>query len=172
MALTTCKECKKEVSNTAKICPHCGIKDPGVRWWHGVIAVLALGVLGTGAYMYFGDNSTNSDASKEQTLTSEAKACTAEDGECLFNKYWAKAAPGCRKLIEKSSKYDYEWTDGIMTPMFSHYRNDAPQNQITFIGDKVKFTNGFNAKTTMTYHCTFDLKTLKVVNFNIDSGKL
>ncbi len=24
MAMTTCKECKKEVSDTAKTCPHCG----------------------------------------------------------------------------------------------------------------------------------------------------
>ena len=29
MALTTCKECKKEVSTEAKTCPHCGIEHPG-----------------------------------------------------------------------------------------------------------------------------------------------
>ncbi len=29
MALTKCKECKKEVSTSAKTCPHCGVKDPG-----------------------------------------------------------------------------------------------------------------------------------------------
>ena len=30
MALTNCKECKKEVSTEAKTCPHCGINNPGV----------------------------------------------------------------------------------------------------------------------------------------------
>jgi tetratricopeptide (TPR) repeat protein len=30
MALTNCKECKKEVSTEAKICPYCGIDNPGV----------------------------------------------------------------------------------------------------------------------------------------------
>lgn len=31
MALVTCRECKKEVSETARICPHCGIKKPYIR---------------------------------------------------------------------------------------------------------------------------------------------
>lgn len=31
MALIKCKECGKEVSNTAKICPHCGKKNPAIE---------------------------------------------------------------------------------------------------------------------------------------------
>lgn len=30
MALVQCKECKKEVSDVAKKCPHCGISNPGM----------------------------------------------------------------------------------------------------------------------------------------------
>lgn len=30
MALVSCKECKKEVSKSAKACPNCGVKDPGI----------------------------------------------------------------------------------------------------------------------------------------------
>lgn len=30
MAIVNCKECKKEVSNKAKKCPHCGVKNPGI----------------------------------------------------------------------------------------------------------------------------------------------
>lgn len=30
MKLVSCRLCKKEVANTAKTCPHCGIKNPGV----------------------------------------------------------------------------------------------------------------------------------------------
>lgn len=29
MALKNCKECGKEVSSSAKKCPHCGVKNPG-----------------------------------------------------------------------------------------------------------------------------------------------
>ncbi|EHC75136.1 hypothetical protein LTSEMON_4419 [Salmonella enterica subsp. enterica serovar Montevideo str. S5-403] len=56
--------------------------------------------------------------------------------------------------------------------MFSHGRIDSKKNQLTFIGDKVKFTNGFNAKMNMTYACTLDLKTKEVVDFKISEGKL
>lgn len=46
MALTTCKECGHQVAMTAKVCPGCGVKDPGVRFKHyvvGLIAVVAIG---------------------------------------------------------------------------------------------------------------------------------
>jgi len=33
MALTKCRECKKEVAKSAPTCPHCGVKNPGQ---HGV----------------------------------------------------------------------------------------------------------------------------------------
>ncbi len=29
MAMTSCRECKKEVSGKASVCPHCGIREPG-----------------------------------------------------------------------------------------------------------------------------------------------
>lgn len=29
MSLVTCKECKKQVSSLAPICPHCGVQYPG-----------------------------------------------------------------------------------------------------------------------------------------------
>lgn len=39
MALTTCFECEKEVSSTAKTCPHCGVFEP----WHRKREVTAKG---------------------------------------------------------------------------------------------------------------------------------
>ncbi|PKG62761.1 MULTISPECIES: hypothetical protein [Pseudoalteromonas] len=31
MALVACKECNHEVSTTAKLCPECGVKNPGMK---------------------------------------------------------------------------------------------------------------------------------------------
>ena len=46
MALTTCKECKKEVSTEAQTCPHCGIDHPGVTDSnHRMVGVVVLAVL-------------------------------------------------------------------------------------------------------------------------------
>lgn len=28
MALVSCRECSRDVSNEAKTCPHCGVSDP------------------------------------------------------------------------------------------------------------------------------------------------
>ena len=35
MALTPCRECRKEISNQAKSCPHCGAPYPARRDWKG-----------------------------------------------------------------------------------------------------------------------------------------
>lgn len=45
MALTKCKECKKEVSNSAKVCPHCGIKNPGVTFFHQLLGIILIMVI-------------------------------------------------------------------------------------------------------------------------------
>lgn len=45
MAIIKCKECKKEVSSSAKICPHCGIKDPGVGALQMLIGFIVLAVI-------------------------------------------------------------------------------------------------------------------------------
>lgn len=168
MAMTKCKECKKEVSSSAKTCPHCGIKDPGVTAKQTLSGFFVLLALGTGLYFYFGGD----DSTAKESQSAEAKQCSSDDSECLFSKYWPEVAPKCRKLVENASKFEHEWTDGMLTPMFSHFRNAAPTKQMTFIGDKVKFTNGFNAKTTMTYSCTYDLKKKSIVGFDIKSGKI
>ncbi|GAA3938077.1 hypothetical protein [Litoribacillus peritrichatus] len=31
MALVKCKECNREISTSAELCPGCGVKDPGVK---------------------------------------------------------------------------------------------------------------------------------------------
>ncbi len=43
MAMTICKECSKEISTTAKLCPHCGARVPRTRWWLVVLLALFAG---------------------------------------------------------------------------------------------------------------------------------
>lgn len=44
MALVQCKECKKEVSTTAKTCPYCGVRNPGIKWniLHALLGLVGL----------------------------------------------------------------------------------------------------------------------------------
>jgi hypothetical protein len=168
MALKKCKECGKEVSTSAKTCPHCGVKDPGVGAKEKLIGFIILLLIIGGIGFYFsGDDDANSSES-----TSTAQTCKSTDGQCLFNQNWPEAAMNCRKPIEKLAKFDHEWTDGVLTPMFTYFELDATNNQMTFIGNEVKFTNGFNAKIPMIYNCTVDLKTQEILNVNVKQGKL
>ncbi len=45
MAMTKCKECKHAVATSAKTCPNCGVKNPGVKLVHSLIGLLGLGVV-------------------------------------------------------------------------------------------------------------------------------
>lgn len=49
MAMTKCRECKKEVSSEAPACPHCGVKNPGRSDGLSATAIGCLAILGFGA---------------------------------------------------------------------------------------------------------------------------
>ena len=115
--------------------------------------------------------SSGDDSKKEEGSTTQ-KECSNTDAECLFKANLFDAAVKCRPLVERATKFEYEWTDGVMSPMFTHMRNEPKENLFTFIGDEVKFTNGFNAKTVMTYSCTMNLKTKEITAFDIKQGGL
>ena len=47
MALIKCKECKKQISDTAKQCPHCGYKKKKIGFfWPIIIILIIIGYLG------------------------------------------------------------------------------------------------------------------------------
>ncbi|ELW9535366.1 zinc ribbon domain-containing protein [Enterobacter roggenkampii] len=164
MALTKCKECKKEVSASAKTCPHCGVKNPGVtaKQTLGGCLILIVLAVGFGVYMASGDD--------EQAKA--AQNCSNTDTQCNFDQNLVDAVTKCKPLIQQAAKYEYEWTDSLVDTIFSHGRIDSKKNQLTYIGDKVRFTNGFNAKVNMTYACTMDLKSKEIVGLKVTEGKL
>lgn len=164
MAMTKCKECKKEVSAKAKVCPHCGVKDPGFSAQDAFKGFIVLLILIGGGYWYF----SGEDDAKEPP---KVKTCAANDGQCVFDAHLVDAIMVCKSPIESRSKYDYEWTNGAFGNIFSRYLNAPEKNQITYLGDTLKFTNGFNAKVNMTYSCTLDTKSNQLVDFKVNEGR-
>jgi hypothetical protein len=62
MALINCKECAKEVSQTAKKCPHCGVANPGVKTGKVLAGIILLAVVFTILMTVFSDDiSVDSD---------------------------------------------------------------------------------------------------------------
>jgi DNA-directed RNA polymerase subunit RPC12/RpoP len=56
MALTKCKECGKEVSTTAKKCPHCGYDFESRRMMQGCLVLFAIFIALVFALTYFGSD--------------------------------------------------------------------------------------------------------------------
>lgn len=99
---------------------------------------------------------------REVVLTQE-KFCK-RDLQCLSEKHFVTASVDCRDPIERLSKYTYEWTDGWFEQKFSHFHwKDKSSGIITYIGDKIKFQNGFGAWQNSIYECDFDTNAQKPI---------
>ncbi|EKZ3214043.1 hypothetical protein REO66_003651 [Salmonella enterica] len=110
------------------------------------------------------------ESSKEKEKNGER--CSVNDSRCLYNEYLPVASYPCKKRIERFSKYDYEWEGGFSGIVFTRISNNAKNNEIIFIGDQLKFTNGFGAKVNMIYSCTYNIKTKSVVDVDVAEGRL
>lgn len=73
MALKECKECKKEVSSTAKTCPHCGVKNPTVTGKDTAKGCLGLIIAVIIIATIIGSCSENSQNSLSQTTYSSSE---------------------------------------------------------------------------------------------------
>ncbi|MGI8547899.1 MAG: OB-fold protein [Gemmatimonadaceae bacterium] len=77
MAIKTCKECGKEVSTSAKQCPHCGKQHPTGGTSVGAIIVVALIVL-IGIGQFPRSPSSSSTAAAENATQSDATPAVTE----------------------------------------------------------------------------------------------
>ena len=74
--LIECKSCEKEVSKTARTCPHCGQKNPGINTGIGCLIIVVIAVV---IASLIGGPRENKDAKQE--TTSDLKS----DSETLKN---------------------------------------------------------------------------------------
>lgn len=105
--------------------------------------------------------STLSDAECRQTL------------QCWAEKHNATAAVRCRRPVEMLAKNSFEWTDGALEPKFSHYRwKNQATGEVTYIGDKIKYQNGFGAWIFHTYECDLDASGEQVTDVRASPGQI
>ena len=92
---------------------------------------------------------------------------------CWAERNIHKAKYPCKEAVEALAKYNVEWTDGILSPMFSRYGWSDQKNEIiNYLGDQVKMQNGFGAWINMTYSCKYDVKNGRVADLGLSQGKL
>lgn len=74
--------------------------------------------------------------------------------ECWGERHSLRAGILCDDHVANLARNNYEWTDGWLEPKFSHYRwKDRAAGEITYVGDKIRFQNGFGAWIIHTYEC-------------------
>jgi len=95
------------------------------------------------------------------------------DLSCWAEKHLVAASVKAPQLIERFAKYDFKWTDGILTPKFSHFRwKNMEKGIITYIGDQIQFQNGFGAWQNCVYECDYDPRTESILDIRINAGRL
>jgi hypothetical protein len=117
-----------------------------------------------------------SNSATSTTTTSAPKVSDAECRKtlaCWAEKHTADAAVRCRGPVEMLAKNNFEWTDGMLEPKFSHYRwKNQATGEVTYIGDKIKYQNGFGAWIIHTYECDLDASGQKVTDVRASPGQI
>lgn len=170
MALKKCKECGNQVSTGASTCPHCGVKNPTVSMKDNIGGLIML------AAIIFGIVKCTGGESKPEKTPEQVAKETAEckkDLQCWGDKNGGTAAVYCKEPVERLAKYSFEWTDGTLEQKFSHFRwKDKDNGIITYIGDKIKYQNGFGAWQNSTYECDIDPVSKTVFDVRASAGRL
>ena len=98
----------------------------------------------------------------------EDKANCLEDAYCYATKYGKGGNYSCSNAVEKSAKYQFEWTDGVLEQKFSSYDwYDKENKLVTLYGNKAKAQNAFGAYKNVIYSCTFNADTGEIINILI-----
>jgi hypothetical protein len=93
--------------------------------------------------------------------------------ECWGSRHRAAASVYCADAVPRLAKNNFEWTDGILEPKFSQFRwKNAKSGVVTYVGDKIRFQNGFGAWALHVYECDFDPTSSRVLDVRTSPGQL
>jgi hypothetical protein len=132
------------------------------------------------AWLFGGLKKTPEELAKEQQAQEQAQQKAREqdahcptDLQCWGDQNAIYATSRCRDPVERLAKHQAEWTDRWYESKFSRFRwLDRQRGTLTYIGDRIKFQNGFGAWSPMTYTCDFDPATKTVLSVNAWEGRL
>ena len=188
MAIVSCRECSKSVSSLARVCPHCGISAPGEPLTvdpappvpvpvigtkisnieaAAIITVAIIGVIGMGLYDHY------KPVRARTAVADSAPVCPKSDLQCRGSNTLGSAAVYCSAHIERRAQHAVRWTDSFLEPKFSRFRwRDPLAGEITYIGNKVEFQNGFGAFTPIIYECDLASDEKTVLDVRVQEGRL
>lgn len=166
MALIKCEECGNEISTKAEACPKCGapvkaqIHSEFTRPLKPLEAIGSIIIAGLVIWWLASPSATESKP--------VAQDCKSDDLQCLGDKGIVGASVYCQDAIEKFAAHSVKWTDGTFEMKFSRFRwHDKAKGEITYVGDKAEFQNGFGAFTPVIYECDMGPDTKTVLDARV-----
>jgi hypothetical protein len=128
-------------------------------------AVLAIFIL-----LAFGSSSPQSS----ETLPPPVDDATCRKTlSCWADRHLIAASVRCADNVERLARFQSEWTGSSWLPKFTAFRwKDSGSGTVTYVGDQVKFQNGFGAWQNMVYECDFDPETKTVLAVRAKPGRL
>ena len=128
MALIKCNECKKEISDSAKQCPHCGYKKKKLGlFWPIIIILIIIG--------YLGEDEISKVSNEEKTKkVVEVASFNQEGRDSLQKQYWD---PG---YVESSFSHTKKFIIKIKSPP----RGEAAKTYAKVVCQQAK--EDYNAK--------------------------
>lgn len=103
----------------------------------------------------------------------QPKVCGNADLQCWGEQNNVQAMDLCQGAVERQAQYDVKWTDGFLTPMFNGFKwFDQKSHAVSFVGDHVKFQNGYGAWSNMIYSCAVSGDGKRVLDVYVTPGRL
>ena len=96
-----------------------------------------------------------------------------QSAACWGDEHMVMAASACAPVVERLAQYAHEWTDGFLGFKFSRYRwSDKDRGVVTYIGDEIRFQNGFGAWQNYVYECDYNPSTESVEDVRAAPGRM
>lgn len=179
MALKPCRECGKEVSASAKTCPHCGVANP-VKQASGcfpiILVIVLLAIIGG---MFASNSSTTtslqSSGQSAQSSNPPASTCSSDWHACkdngdLVNNYqgWSSVQSACQNKVDSEVQYgEPKWPSMWSGGAFGSYYPGTSYISTGIaiaIENNVQIENAFGAMVHSTAICRYDLNSQAVLD--------
>ena len=183
MPLIKCHECGSDVSTEAKTCPKCGapVKDKNAEFTKQVLGgvfVFAIIWMVLAASCSSDEPEKEAAADKKEVASQEEAPpqpvkCQPDDLQCNGDSGSIAAGVYCPNEIEKLAKFSVKWTDAWYEPKFSRFRwRDQQKGEITYVGDKAQFQNGFGAMQNVVYECDMAADGKTILDVRVRDGRM
>ena len=154
MALTICKECKKEVSDTAKACPHCGAKLKGGFFGKFLIVIVILFILINLFTSIKNDKAKEKEAERIAALTPEQREAELKAKAIKEEKEKrASRISGAQYVCQQFVLRSLHDPKSAEPENSSQYFIEEESNGIYLVQVTGRFKNGFGALRYGVFNC-------------------